>query len=142
MVQIEEIPSEPVVIPIKKTEPIKEKTDTIKDEKVKPKVRVERLKKFSYPKRLFRSKKNKIFNPLKKKAKRFTISLNNVEPKSAEKDENSRESKLEKELDWNSNKSNFPRMTKEAILEICKKNKQYRTPYLNDQLYLHFKGFI
>lgn len=116
MVQIEEIPSEPVIVPVKKKEnvsPKKEKADIRIEEKVKP----------------------------KKKAKRFTISLNNVEPKKDDKDENTPESKLEKELDWNSNKSNFPRMTKEALMAICKKNKQYRTPYLNDQLYLHFKGW-
>jgi len=56
MVQIEEIPSEPVIVPVKKKEylePKKEKTDIKIEEKLKP----------------------------KKKAKRFTISLNNVEPK-------------------------------------------------------------
>ncbi|KAL0269269.1 UNVERIFIED_CONTAM: hypothetical protein PYX00_007068 [Menopon gallinae] len=32
-------------------------------------------------------------------------------------------------------------MTKEAILRICKENKLYMTPRLNDVLYLHFKGY-
>ena len=32
------------------------------------------------------------------------------------------------------------RMTKEIILKHCKENKLYWTPYLNDVLYLHYKG--
>jgi hypothetical protein len=32
-------------------------------------------------------------------------------------------------------------MTEEFIKECCKKDKLYRTPSVNDKLYLHFKGF-
>jgi dynein assembly factor 1 len=32
-------------------------------------------------------------------------------------------------------------MTKQGLLEICKEHKLYRTPSLNDKLYLNFKGF-
>ncbi|XP_044260667.1 dynein axonemal assembly factor 1 [Tribolium madens] len=34
-----------------------------------------------------------------------------------------------------------PRMTKEYLLNHCKELKLYRTPHLNEVLYLHFKGF-
>lgn len=32
------------------------------------------------------------------------------------------------------------RMTKKHIQELCKKNKLYQTPELNDVLYLHYQG--
>ncbi|XP_022827673.1 uncharacterized protein LOC111357283 [Spodoptera litura] len=46
--------------------------------------------------------------------------------------------KVEKELE-DMNKT--PRMTKEFIKNHCRQHKLYCTPYLNDILYLHFKGF-
>ncbi|XP_055305915.1 dynein axonemal assembly factor 1 homolog [Sitodiplosis mosellana] len=32
-------------------------------------------------------------------------------------------------------------MTKENLINLCKKNKLYLTPYLNDVLYLHYQGY-
>lgn len=30
-------------------------------------------------------------------------------------------------------------MTKKALRDLCRKDKLYGTPYLNDKLYLHYK---
>lgn len=32
-------------------------------------------------------------------------------------------------------------MTRQVLLDLCKEHKLYRTPALNDKLYLNFKGF-
>lgn len=34
-----------------------------------------------------------------------------------------------------------PYLTERYIRELCEINGQFETPYLNDTLYLHFKGF-
>lgn len=34
------------------------------------------------------------------------------------------------------------RMTKENVINLCKKNKLYLTPYLNDVIYLHYQGIV
>ncbi|KAI5641079.1 leucine-rich repeat domain-containing protein [Phthorimaea operculella] len=46
--------------------------------------------------------------------------------------------KLEKEME---EQNKTPKMTKQFIRDHCRQHKLYCTPYLNDILYLHFKGF-
>lgn len=40
------------------------------------------------------------------------------------------------------NKLAIMEMSKKCLLDICKEQRLYRTPSLNDKLYLNFKGFV
>lgn len=51
------------------------------------------------------------------------------------------EEKLQSRPEEEKKKHSDPQMTKKFLKDLCKKNKLYLTPYLNDTLYLHFKGF-
>merc|ERR1712106_38740 len=74
-----------------------------------------------------------------KRKTKFTLLLDNVDPNAkatsvAEKeltqDEAKRAALLIAELNDNEKAKNYPRMTKQALRDICKKQKLYLTPYL------------
>jgi len=119
MVLIEEV-TEPEIKPVKveeKKQPVEKKVENVQKIAAQPKSRPKRRAK-------------------------FVIELDNRDPdegKIVEKTEVER--KLDDELDDEERAKNYPRMTKEALKKICKQHKLYNTPYLNDQLYLHFKGW-
>ena len=46
-----------------------------------------------------------------------------------------------KKVDLPRDENGKPYLTEEYIRAVCEMNGQFETPYLNDTLYLHFKGF-
>ncbi|KAL9642666.1 hypothetical protein ABK040_009745 [Willaertia magna] len=74
--------------------------------------------------------------------------LQDDEENELERQEECREEGVMKKVPYSSPKTkrgieedDFPRITLETIKELCTQHQLFQTPYLNDKLFLHYKGY-